>query len=201
MSDQPQPVRTGDVYPPSASAHDARRQRDEVLGTHGGDQQQNQDGDLRVTEAAEPHAGRRVVTATAGGQVTTSSRFTVHGGDAIWAVHGSRAGRRRGGGDGRGDHRRSSAGRGADVGGRQAGGPRGAAAVQSAEAAPRARASSPAWRPQQRAETNMRPGLAEEDRVRLMDVLGNAAAVMPANKVATREDRYFKYLIFTTGVP
>ncbi|KAI4988585.1 hypothetical protein ZWY2020_030215 [Hordeum vulgare] len=56
MSDQPQPVRTGDVYPPSASAHDARRQRDEVLGTHGGDQQQNQDGDLRVTEA-EPHAG------------------------------------------------------------------------------------------------------------------------------------------------
>ncbi|KAI4988576.1 hypothetical protein ZWY2020_030206 [Hordeum vulgare] len=70
MSDQPQPVRTGDVYPPSASAHDARRQRDEVLGTHGGDQQQNQDGDLRVTEAAEPHAGRRVVTATAGGQFT-----------------------------------------------------------------------------------------------------------------------------------
>uniref|UniRef100_A0A8I6XHF5 SMP domain-containing protein n=1 Tax=Hordeum vulgare subsp. vulgare TaxID=112509 RepID=A0A8I6XHF5_HORVV len=75
MSDQPQPVRTGDVYPPSASAHDARRQRDEVLGTHGGDQQQNQDGDLRVTEADEPHAGRRVVTATAGGQVM--AQFTV----------------------------------------------------------------------------------------------------------------------------
>ncbi|VAI26640.1 unnamed protein product [Triticum turgidum subsp. durum] len=77
MSDQSQPVRTGDVYPPSAAAHDARRQRDEVLATHD-DQQQKQDGrrgDLRVTETDEPHAGRRVVTATAGGQVM--AQFTV----------------------------------------------------------------------------------------------------------------------------
>ncbi|KAI4988578.1 hypothetical protein ZWY2020_030208 [Hordeum vulgare] len=86
MSDQPQPVRTGDVYPPSASAHDARRQRDEVLGTHGGDQQQNQDGDLRSPRPPN-HTPE------------TSS-------PPPRPVHGSRAGRRRGGGDGRGDHRR-----------------------------------------------------------------------------------------------
>ncbi|EMS65988.1 hypothetical protein TRIUR3_26563 [Triticum urartu] len=72
MSDQSQPVRTGDVYPPSAAAHDARRQRDEVLTTHD-DQQQKRE--LRVTETDEPHAGRRVVTATAGGQVM--AQFTV----------------------------------------------------------------------------------------------------------------------------
>ncbi|KAI4988587.1 hypothetical protein ZWY2020_030217 [Hordeum vulgare] len=188
MSDQPQPVRTGDVYPPSASAHDARRQRDEVLGTHGGDQQQNQDGDLRVTEAAEPHAGRRVVTATAGGQFTVpvpgagveEATDAVTIGEALQAAAQTSAGDRP-----------------VDLAD--------AAAVQSAETRAtglgRVIPGGVAAAAQQAAETNMRPGLAEEDRVRLMDVLGNAAAVMPANKVATREDRYFKYLIFTTGVP
>lgn len=88
MSDQPQPqpVRTGDVYPPSAAAHDARRQRDEVL-THDGQQEKQNDGrrgKLRVTEADEPHAGRRIVAATAGGQVTTarlhiSGSMNLHG--------------------------------------------------------------------------------------------------------------------------
>ncbi|XP_037440965.1 late embryogenesis abundant protein D-34-like [Triticum dicoccoides] len=41
---------------------------------------------------------------------------------------------------------------------------------------------------QQAAETNMRPGVVEEEKVRLRDVLDSAAAVLPANKVATRED-------------
>ncbi|XP_044949237.1 late embryogenesis abundant protein 3-like [Hordeum vulgare subsp. vulgare] len=179
MSDQPQPVRTGDVYPPSASAHDARRQRDEVLGTHGGDQQQNQDGDLRVTEADEPHAGRRVVTATAGGQVMAQFTVPVPGAgveeatDAVTIGEALQAAAQTSAGD-----------RPVDLAD--------AAAVQAAETRAtglgRAIPGGVAAAAQQAAESNMRPGLAEEDKVRLMDVLGNAADVLPANKVATRED-------------
>uniref|UniRef100_N1R2U4 SMP domain-containing protein n=1 Tax=Aegilops tauschii TaxID=37682 RepID=N1R2U4_AEGTA len=180
MSDQPQPVRTGDVYPPSAAAHDARRQRDEVL-THD-DQQQKQDGrrgELRVTETDEPHAGRRVVTATAGGQVMAQFTVPVPGagveeatdavtiGEALQAAAQTSAGERP-----------------VDLAD--------AAAVQAAET----RATGlggvvpggVAAAAQQAAETNMRPDLAEEEKVRLRDVLGSAAAVLPANKVATRED-------------
>ncbi|KAF7063093.1 hypothetical protein CFC21_069623 [Triticum aestivum] len=181
MSDQSQPVRTGNVYPPSAAAHDARRQRDEVLATHD-DQQQKQDGrrgDLRVTETDEPHAGRRVVTATAGGQVMAQFTVPVPGagveeatdavtiGEALQAAAQTSAGERP-----------------VDLAD--------AAAVQAAET----RATGlgglipggVAAAAQQSAETNMRPGLAEEEKVRLRDVLGSAAAVLPANKVATRED-------------
>ncbi|VAI26641.1 unnamed protein product [Triticum turgidum subsp. durum] len=181
MSDQSQPVRTGDVYPPSAAAHDARRQRDEVLATHD-DQQQKQDGrrgDLRVTETDEPHAGRRVVTATAGGQVMAQFTVPVPGagveeatdavtiGEALQAAAQTSAGERP-----------------VDLAD--------AAAVQAAET----RATGlgglipggVAAAAQQAAETNMRPGLAEEEKVRLRDALGSAAAVLPANKVATRED-------------
>ncbi|KAI4962688.1 hypothetical protein ZWY2020_027843 [Hordeum vulgare] len=138
MSDQPQPVRTGDVYPPSASAHDARRQRDEVLGTHGGDQQQNQDGDLRVTEAAEPHAGRRVVTATAGGQFTVPVRRPAwKAADAV-TIGGS-------------------AGSGASVGGDRQWTSRSGGAICRGSATGSA-ASSAAWRRSAAgAETNMRP--------------------------------------------
>lgn len=41
---------------------------------------------------------------------------------------------------------------------------------------------------QQAAATNMKPETREEEKVRLRDVVGSAAAVLPANKVATRED-------------
>lgn len=180
MSDQSQPVRPGDVYPPSAAAHDARRQRDEVLNHD--DQQQKQDGrrgDLRVTETDEPHAGRRVVTATAGGQVMAQFTVPVPGagveeatdavtiGEALQAAAQTSAGERP-----------------VDLAD--------AAAVQVAET----RATGlggvvpggVAAAAQQDAETNMRPGVAEEEKVRLRDVLGSAAAVLPANKVVTRED-------------
>ncbi|KAM3271518.1 hypothetical protein ACQJBY_041986 [Aegilops geniculata] len=182
MSDQPQPVRTGDVYPPSAAAHDARRQRDDVLTTHDDQQQKQHDGrrgELRVTETEEPHAGRRLVTATAGGQVMAQFTVPVPGagveeatdavtiGEALQAAAQTSAGERP-----------------VDLAD--------AAAVQVAET----RATGlggvipggVAAAAQKAAETNMRPGLAEEEKVRLKDVLGNAAAVLPANKVATRED-------------
>ncbi|KAI4964105.1 hypothetical protein ZWY2020_008385 [Hordeum vulgare] len=155
MSDQPQPVRTGDVYPPSASAHDARRQRDEVLGTHGGDQQQNQDGDLRVTEAAR--TTRRE---------TRRHRHRRRPG-AAWRRRQTR------------DHRRLCRQLARASG--DSSGPRRPAAVQSAEAArrgstrhPRGGVASAAG-----AETNMRPGLGGGGQVRLMGVLSSAAAVMP----------------------
>jgi hypothetical protein len=76
MSDQAQPVRPGDVYPPYAAGKDeARRKRDEVLARDR--QTQKQDDSLRVTET-DQHDGRRVVTATAAGQVR-SYRPLTHG--------------------------------------------------------------------------------------------------------------------------
>jgi hypothetical protein len=73
MSDQAQPVRPGDVYPPYAVGKDeARRQRDEILARDR--QPQNS---LRVTET-DQHDGRRVITTTAGGQVR-SYRPLTHG--------------------------------------------------------------------------------------------------------------------------
>lgn len=68
---QPQPVRAGDVYPASADPHEARRERDKVVG-----QGQEQSGcGLRVTETDLP-AGRRMVTTSAGGQVRYYSTIT-----------------------------------------------------------------------------------------------------------------------------
>ncbi|KAI4964108.1 hypothetical protein ZWY2020_008388 [Hordeum vulgare] len=154
MSDQPQPVRTGDVYPPSASAHDARRQRDEVLGTHGGDQQQNQDGDLRSPRPLN-HTGRRVVTATgpASDDEVHGSRFTVvtHYGQFTACV--GRAWRRRR----RGDHRRLPKRR--QTPGGQASGLADAGRGAVCRDAPRARRCHPrkAAKRQQVMETNMRP--------------------------------------------
>ncbi|KAF7063097.1 hypothetical protein CFC21_069627 [Triticum aestivum] len=180
MSDQPQPVRTGDVYPPSAAAHDARRQRDEVL-THD-DQQQKQDdrrGQLRVTETDEPHAGRRVVTATAGGQVM--AQFTVpvpdagveEATDAVTIGEALQAAAQTSAGE-----------RPVDLAD--------AAAVQAAETRAmglgRVIPGGVAAAAQQAAETNMRPRVSDGEKLRLRDVLDSAAAVLPANKVATRED-------------
>ncbi|KAI4964101.1 hypothetical protein ZWY2020_008381 [Hordeum vulgare] len=164
MSDQPQPVRTGDVYPPSASAHDARRQRDEVLGTHGGDQQQNQDGDLRSPRPPTTRR-RRVVTATAGGQFTVRGRAP---GVEEATTRDHRAARSRAqtpAGDRRDSRRR---------------------AVQSAETRHGLAAIPAAKRPQRSRplETNMRPASLEEDRVRLMDGRATPSRSDAANKVA-----------------
>ena len=64
MNNQAQPVRTGDVYPPTAAAkREASHERDKI--TREG---QQRGGDLHVEETTLP-AGRRMVTASAGGQV------------------------------------------------------------------------------------------------------------------------------------
>ncbi|RLM78334.1 late embryogenesis abundant protein D-34-like [Panicum miliaceum] len=68
---QPQPVRAGDVYPASADHHEARRERDKVIGQG---QEEQRSGGLHVTETDLP-AGKRMVTASAGGQVM--AQFTV----------------------------------------------------------------------------------------------------------------------------
>ncbi|CAL5057450.1 unnamed protein product [Urochloa decumbens] len=73
---QRQPVRGGDVYPPSADRHEARRQRDKAIG-----QGHEQSGaaaaaGLQVSETDLP-AGRRMVTTSAGGQVYVTLYYTV----------------------------------------------------------------------------------------------------------------------------
>ncbi|KAK1626151.1 hypothetical protein QYE76_000466 [Lolium multiflorum] len=86
MSDQTQPVRPGDVYPPTAAGKDARRQRerDEFLAREQQPQQQK-DGGLRVTEA-DQHDGSRVVTASAGGQLIAQFTAPTPGGETDDAV-------------------------------------------------------------------------------------------------------------------
>ena len=68
---QPQPIRGGDVYPASAAdRHQARRERDRVVGQghHGEQRGGGGGGGLHVAETDLP-GGRRIVTASAGGQV------------------------------------------------------------------------------------------------------------------------------------
>lgn len=62
---QAQPVRTGDVYPPTAAKREASHERGKIIG-----QGQQRGNDLHVEETTLP-AGRRMVTASAGGQVRT----------------------------------------------------------------------------------------------------------------------------------
>uniref|UniRef100_A0ACD5X2P4 Uncharacterized protein n=1 Tax=Avena sativa TaxID=4498 RepID=A0ACD5X2P4_AVESA len=169
MSNQAQPVRPGDVYPPTAAGQDARRQRDEVLAR----EQQQQDDSLRVTET-DQHDGRRVVTATAGGQVM--AQFTVPAPGATDAVTIGEA--------------LQAAASDAPVGLADA------AAVQAAETRAtglgRAVPGGVAAAAQKAAETNMRlgggVGDAGEEMVQLRDVVGSATEVLPANKAVTRED-------------
>ncbi|XP_051191160.1 late embryogenesis abundant protein D-34 [Lolium perenne] len=176
MSDQTQPVRPGDVYPPTAAGKDARRQRerDEFLAREQQPQQQT-DGGLRVTEA-DQHDGTHVVTASAGGQLiaqftaptpgdTTDDAVTI--GEALQAAASDA--------------------------------PVGLADAAAAEAAEtratglgRVVPGGVAAAAQKAAETNMRlgggVGDADEEMVRLRDVVGSATAVLPANKAVTRED-------------
>lgn len=63
MNHQDQPVRTGDVYPPTAVKREARHERDKII-----EQGDQRGGALHVDQTDLP-AGRRMVTASAGGQV------------------------------------------------------------------------------------------------------------------------------------
>ncbi|CAL4968568.1 unnamed protein product [Urochloa decumbens] len=168
---QPQPVRAGDVYPPSADCHEARRERDKVIG-HGQEQSAAAGGGLQVSETDLP-AGRRMVTTSAGGQVMAQFTVPVPGQDVAEATDAVTVGEALQAAPG--DDRPVSL---AD-----------AAAVQAAEMRATGLGGSlpggVAAAAQRAAEANMAEGKAA---VRIRDVLGDAAAALPADKVATRED-------------
>ena len=66
---QAQPVRTGDVYPPTAAKREASHERDKIIG-----QGQQRCNDLHVEETTLP-AGRRMVTASAGARYVRSNKL------------------------------------------------------------------------------------------------------------------------------
>ncbi|CAL5057451.1 unnamed protein product [Urochloa decumbens] len=170
---QRQPVRGGDVYPPSADRHEARRQRDKAIG-----QGHEQSGaaaaaGLQVSETDLP-AGRRMVTTSAGGQVMAQFTLPVPGQDVAEATDAVTVGEALQAAPG--DDRPVSL---AD-----------AAAVQAAEMRATGLGGNlpggVAAAAQRAAEANT----AAEGKaaVRIRDVVGDAAAALPADKVATRED-------------
>ncbi|KAL6634070.1 hypothetical protein ACP70R_026741 [Stipagrostis hirtigluma subsp. patula] len=178
---QAQPVRAGDVYPPSAGGHDARRERDKAVMPR----QEQRDGGLQVTETDLP-AGRRMVTASAGGQVM--AQFTVpvpsekvaEATDAVTIGEAIQAAGLTSAGDKPVDLADAAAVQAAEMRATGLGGnvPGGVAAAA-----------------QRATEANMKleargggDDEAEAGKVRLRDVVGDAAAALPANKVATRED-------------
>ncbi|CAM0948646.1 unnamed protein product [Alopecurus aequalis] len=170
MSDQAQPVRPGDVYPPYAAGQEqARRQRDDALARD--QQQQEQDGSLRATET-DQRDGRRVVTTTAGGQVMAQFTVPAPGTAVAGATDAVTVG-----------EALQAAASDAPVGLADA------AAVQAAETRAtglgRVVPGGVAAAAQKAADTNMRD---EEEKVRLRDVVGSATAVLPANKMVTRAD-------------
>ncbi|WVZ74813.1 hypothetical protein U9M48_022945 [Paspalum notatum var. saurae] len=176
---QAQPVRGGDVYPASAAEHEAAHERDKILEQ--GREQRGDGGGLQVKETDLP-AGRRLVTASAGGQVmaqftvpvpdqeVAAATDAVTVGEALQAAAQTSAGDR-------------------PVGGADA------AAVQAAEARATGLCGAVpgglAAAAQQAAEANVRAeGVGGKVRLSLRDVVGDdaAAAALPADKVATRED-------------
>jgi hypothetical protein len=66
---QAQPVRTGDVYPPTAVKREASHERDKII-----EQGDQRGGALHVDQTDLP-AGRRMVTASAGGQVRRRNKL------------------------------------------------------------------------------------------------------------------------------
>ncbi|CAL4887041.1 unnamed protein product [Urochloa decumbens] len=170
---QPQPVRAGDVYPPSADRHEARRERDKVIG-HGQEQSAAGGSGLQVSETDLP-AGRRMVTTSAGGQVMAQFTVPVPGQDVAEATDAVTVGEALQAAPG--DDRPVSL---AD-----------AAAVQAAEMRATGLGGNlpggVAAAAQRVAEANT---AAEGGKaaVRIRDVVGDAAAALPADKVATRED-------------
>ncbi|CAN6244892.1 unnamed protein product [Urochloa humidicola] len=175
---QSQPVRTGDVYPSSADRHVARREQDKVIG-QGQEQRAGGGGGLQVTETDLP-AGRRMVTTSAGGQVM--AQFTVpvpvpdenvaEDTDAVTVGEALQA---------------AASDRPVSLAD--------AAAVQAAEMRATGLGGNlpggVAAAAQKAAEANMAQqegGGGKAAAVRIGDVVGDAAAALPANKVATRED-------------
>ncbi|CAN6232237.1 unnamed protein product [Urochloa humidicola] len=174
---QSQPVRTGDVYPSSADRHVARREQDKVIG-QGQEQSVAAAGGLQVTEADLP-AGRRMVTTSAGGQVM--AQFTVpvpdqnvaEDTDAVTVGEALQA---------------AASDRPVSLAD--------AAAVQAAEMRATGLGGNlpggVAAAAQRAAEANMARqeggGGNKAAAVRIGDVVSDAAAALPANKVATRED-------------
>ncbi|PUZ76308.1 hypothetical protein GQ55_1G279500 [Panicum hallii var. hallii] len=177
---QPQPVRAGDVYPASADHHEARRERDKVIGQ--GQEEQRGGGGLHVTETDLP-AGKRMVTASAGGQVMAqftvpvADRNVAEATDAVTVGEALQAAAQ------------------TSAGGRPVG-PADAAAVQAAEMRATGLGGNlpggVAAAAQRAAEANAARSAAGGGRgaeaVTLRDVVGGAAEALPANKVATRED-------------
>ncbi|CAN6252105.1 unnamed protein product [Urochloa humidicola] len=172
---QSQPVRTGDVYPSSADRRVARREQDKVIGQ--GQEQRASGGGLQVTETDLP-AGRRMVTASTGGQVM--AQFTVpvpdqnvaEDTDAVTVGEALQA---------------AASDRPVS--------PADAAAVQAAEMRATGLGGNlpggVAATTQRAAEANMarqEGGGNKAAAVRIGDVVSDAAAALPANKVATRED-------------
>ncbi|KQK21651.1 late embryogenesis abundant protein D-34 [Brachypodium distachyon] len=183
---QAQPLRPGDVYPPTAANPEARRQRDVFLAASARhDQQQQQpprpdDGGLRVTETEDNHTGRRIVTATAGGQVMAQFTVPVPGaGDdsAVTIGEALRAAADTSAGDEPVDL--------AD-----------AAAVQAAEARATGLGHNVpggvAAAAQKAAQENLEREGGREKKVPLKDVVGGdlvgRGPALAADKVATRED-------------
>nr|ACG26507.1 late embryogenesis abundant protein D-34 [Zea mays] len=176
MNHQDQPVRTGNVYPPTAVKREARHERDKII-----EQGDQLGGALHVDQTDLP-AGRRMVTASAGGQVMAQFTVPVPGTkvaeatDAVTLGEALHAAAQTSAGDkpvGLADAAalQAAEARATGLGGNVRGG------VAAAE--------------QQAAETNAKR--AEDggggDRVTLRDVVGgDAAAAMAADKVATRED-------------
>lgn len=177
MNHQAQPVRTGDVYPPTAVKREASHERDKII-----EQGDQRGGALHVDQTDLP-AGRRMVTASAGGQVMAQFTVPVPGTkvaeatDAVTLGEALHAAAQTSAGD-------------------KPVGLADAAALQAAEARATGLGGNVrggvAAAAQQAAETNAKraeDGGGGGDRVTLRDVVGgDAAAVMAADKVATRED-------------
>ncbi|KAJ1279727.1 hypothetical protein BS78_04G177400 [Paspalum vaginatum] len=182
MSQAP-PVRAGDVYPASAAGHEAAHERDKVIeqgreprGNGDGGGLQVKETDLPAQTTGHRQRGRpgdgTVHRASAGPGEVAEATDAITIGEALQAAAQTSAGDR-------------------PVGLADA------AAVQAAEARATGLGGNVpggvAAAAQQAAEANMKqPQAAEggcEARLSLRDAVGDdAAAALPANKVATRED-------------
>nr|AWJ68139.1 late embryogenesis abundant [Cleistogenes songorica] len=174
---QAQPARAGDVYPLPAADQEARRERNRVI-TRG---QEQHEGGLHVTET-DISAGKRMVTASAGGQVMAQFTVPVPDKKVAEATDGATVGE-------------ALQAAGQTAAGDEPVGLADASAVQVAEMRATGRGGTipggVAAAAQRAAEANKakQPAAEEEGEVtRLRDVVGDATAVMPADKVATRED-------------
>ncbi|KAK3154488.1 hypothetical protein QOZ80_2BG0191110 [Eleusine coracana subsp. coracana] len=172
---QAQPTRAGDVYPQSAADQEARRERDRVV-TQG--QEQRRDGGLHVTET-DVSAGKRMVTASAGGQVMAQFTVPVPDKKAAETTDAATIGE-------------ALQAAGQTSAGDEPVGLAAAAAVQAAEMRATGRAGNVPGGVAAAAQRAAQANAAKEEEggevTRLRDVVCDAAAGLPADKVATRED-------------